>query len=223
MPMACFASSVMRAVLADLWGMCYGRNMAEEESASPSQEGGGPESAVGVYTCPHCGKEVAVDADEVAGGRGPFVRCAYCGEEFAIANEPPEEDREAEALRAAREKERDAELSAMRILQVATVRRATIRARSYLLIGAVACTGVGVQAVIQIVKRVRAVHRWDAWVWAYVAWMVVMGAGAVFFARRWVELGKELAKPMLEEPAEPPDFSTLGSDTERWRRLEDVR
>jgi hypothetical protein len=195
--------------------MCYGRVMAEEESASAPR--------VGVYTCPHCRREVAVDADEVAGGRGPFVSCPHCGEEFAVGDEVAEEDREAEELRAGLEKEREAELSAMRIRQVATIRRSTIRARSYLLIGAVGCAGVGVQALIQIVQRLRALHRSDTWVWVYGAWMVVMGAGALFFGRRWVALGRELAKPMLEEPKEPPDFSSLGSDTEGWKRLEDVR
>src|SRR5207302_1636788 len=113
---------VMCAVLADSLGMCYGRNMAEEEASSPSPEGSGfgesGELAVGVYACPHCGREVAVDADELGGGRGPFVRCPYCGAEFAIGKAATQEDQEAEELRGRQEREREAELSAMRIRQV---------------------------------------------------------------------------------------------------------
>jgi predicted Zn finger-like uncharacterized protein len=205
--------------------MCYGRNMPEAESASPSpqdRERQARELPVGVYACPHCGSEVAVDTDEVGLGKGPFVRCPYCGDEFAVGA-ATEEDRQAQELRARIEQQREAELSAMRIRQVATIRRATIRARSYLLIGAIACAGVAIQAVIQIVQRLRALHRWDAWAWAYAAWLLLMAVGARFFARRWLALGRELAKPLLDDPATPPDFSTLGSDTERWRQLEDIR
>src|SRR5690348_11771481 len=123
--------------------MCYGRIMAEEEASSPLPASAGPgkscELPVSGYACPRCGEEVAADADEVTAGRGPFVRCPYCGDEFAVGNERSEGDREAEELRLRREREREAELSAMRIRQVATMRRATIRARSYLLIGAIAC------------------------------------------------------------------------------------
>src|SRR5689334_19439156 len=81
---------------------------------------------VEVFTCPHCQREVAVDAAEPH----PFIVCPYCGGEFAIP-QAAEADEETEARRRDDEA-RQAELDGMKIKQIAAGRRAAIRARTYL-------------------------------------------------------------------------------------------
>lgn len=196
--------------------------MADEESdgAPPSPEPHGLN--VGVYTCPHCGREVAVDPGE----RGPFIDCPCCGVQFALppaAAEPQsEEDRAEHMAREALERDRQSELDIMRIRQLSTVRRAEIRVRSYLLIGAVGCLVGSIQLAIMAIRHIRRQHRWDwrAILLLLAATVALQAAG--FFRKRWAQIGREMAKPMLQEPATPPDFSTLGDGKDHWKKLEDV-
>src|SRR5947208_2170169 len=85
-----------------------------------------PTPSIDVFTCPHCQREVAVDPAEPH----PFIRCPYCGGEFAVPREAPEEDDEEAEARRRDEAAREAELDGMRIKQISANRRAAIRARS---------------------------------------------------------------------------------------------
>src|SRR4051794_852867 len=79
-----------------------------------------PEPAL--VNCPHCNGEVDVDADAE---KGETFRCPHCSQDFML---PPAE----EAPR-----DRDEQLSALKIRQLTSLRRSIIRSRSFAIIGMV--------------------------------------------------------------------------------------
>jgi hypothetical protein len=115
------------------------------------------------------------------------------------------------------------QLNAARIRQLTTLRRATIRSRSWCLIGAVVGFVAAAELVFKIVQNFRYGHGWGFLTAAFVFCAIASGVIAVYFLRRCVELHREIQTPILRDPATPPDFSTLSDGSQQWKNLEEMR
>ena len=113
-------------------------------------------------------------------------------------------------------------MDAMRVHELARGRRATIRARSWLIVGMVGCVAVAGEMIRKAVVAVRGLHA------------VSLRAvdvrrrgdgrdrdGGVPRPPRPGDLG-ELAKPLLQDPETPPDFSTLSDGSQHWKNLDQM-
>jgi hypothetical protein len=167
-----------------------------------------------VFTCPGCGEAVDVSAD----GIQKLVICPYCNTQFS----PEEQDNEAadELLRKQDEERRETELSSLRIRAVSTERRAIVRTRSYWTVLLLALCIIPIKLVMIAVASFRGHARIEA-----VGYLLM--AAACLWSIHWPvrhmrTLSAELRKPILEEPTEPPDFSTLNDGSQRWKNLEQL-
>src|SRR5258706_3355424 len=198
------------------------RDMPPEDRQEPSLNPSDADvveddSPIGVYSCPHCNAPVAVDSDERG---GPFITCPDCGESFAIPATDAQDDDEARAVAA---RARDAELDGMRIRQLSLARRAAIRARTYLLIAAIGCV-VGAEELIR--KIFVAARYGKAWGWRTFAFgtiAIVALTAARRFWMQFVSIGRELNRPLLQDPAEPPGFSSLSDGSQKGKELHDMQ
>jgi hypothetical protein len=185
----------------------------------PAEEGNAETSpSIDVFTCPHCQREVAVDAIEPH----PFITCPYCGGEFAIPRAEPEEQEDSEARRRD-EEAREAELDGMKIKQIAAGRRAAIRARSYFWVAMGGCIGVVGELIHTTYQRIAYEHKWDAGTLGFVAGAIAALYGATHFYRHAKAISDELKQPLLRDPQTPPDFSTLSDGTQRWKNLDEMK
>ena len=116
------------------------------------------------------------------------------------------------------------ELDGLRIRQLSALRRGAYRARSYAIIGAAAGFVVAVQLVIMTVAYVRA-HGWGRWPTGYVLFAAAAVMMGCFFARRALEIHREIRTPVELPPPPPggPDFSTLSDGSQQWKNLEDIK
>jgi predicted RNA-binding Zn-ribbon protein involved in translation (DUF1610 family) len=157
------------------------------------------------YTCPHCGETVVVDAVAV----DQTWSCPACGGEFSLSTHVTEPKPEPEPDRAD-------ELDGLRIHQITAQRRADIRVRSYLFTAAIGCVAAAAQCVFWV---------WRAGGWtrsrvAFVLAAVAFLCGAGWLARKVAAISRELAKPLLDEPPSPPDFSQLQDGSQMARDLD---
>ncbi|MGH7214395.1 MAG: hypothetical protein ACREIT_06500 [Tepidisphaeraceae bacterium] len=174
-----------------------------------------------VFVCPGC----ATDVEVVQGDVAQLIRCPACDAEFLVpsvggSSEPP-----APPDYEAPEAPDVDELDALRIRNLSVARRAAIRSRSYMLIGAAACLIGAVKLVLMTIEEAAgaAPRGPDAWSTGYVLLAAVALAASVYFMRRATQIRRELAQPTLSEPTAPPDFSTLSDGSQRWKNLEEVR
>jgi hypothetical protein len=115
----------------------------------------------------------------------------------------------------------EAELSGLRIRQIAALRRGAYRARSYCIVAFVALLVAGIKLIILTARHV---HH-DGWGWRPIAYSVVAVvalATAVHFAGKIAEITRELSQPIQTDPATPPDFSTLSDGSQHARNLEEI-
>jgi hypothetical protein len=175
--------------------------------------------------CPDCGHAYQHPGRFTSG----FLDCPACHAQFLAPDATPREDiyddteeepddvEDPEALR-----RRQEELHYFRVRNsVLTERRMIARTRTYYLIGAVAFFVAGVQTAVMTYKYVYLWHfGWRAKPIGYVFTTISALLASLLFARRSAALSRELARPALEEPETPPDFSTLGDGSERWKNLE---
>ena len=113
--------------------------------------------------CPHCGGTVRASA-----GVEPFT-CPHCGESVAIALEECADSDDSERG-----------LDANRIRQLAQLRRATMRTRSYLLIATIVC----IVAAIQCASMLWGVRQPALWNVMVVLLLSASCFGAIVFARK---------------------------------------
>jgi hypothetical protein len=164
------------------------------------------------FTCPGCGEAVDVSDDAIQ----KLVICPYCNTQFS----PQEVDTEAvdDLLRQHEEERRQTELNSLRIRAVSGERRAILRLRSYWTVLMLALCFISIELIM-----VAATSYKDHAPIRAVAY--VLAAVGCVSATRWPfqkrqRLNLELEKPMLGEPAGPPDFSTLNDGSQRWKNLE---
>ena len=108
----------------------------------------------------------------------------------------------------------------MRVHELARVRRAFIRARSWLVVGMVACVTVAGEFIQKTAQALRAQRALTARSALFVASTVIALFVALYFGRRAVAISRELARPLLDEPTTPPDFSTLSDGSQHWKNLD---
>jgi hypothetical protein len=131
-----------------------------------------------------------------------------------------DEDREASE---AAERAHDAELDGMRIRQLSLARRSAIRARTYLLIAAIGCVVGAEELSRKILAVARHGHAWGWRTFAFGTIAIVGVMAAIRFGAQFVEIGRELNRPLLQDPVEPPDFSSLSDGSQKWKDLHDVQ
>ena len=120
------------------------------------------------------------------------------------------------------ETDRSAELDGRRIRQLATMRRAAYRARSHAIIALLVCAVAVVHTSILLIQQLR----YFGWGWRPPIYIAVIAAaiyGVIFFRRRAITLHSEAKQSYLTNPTAPPDFSTLGDGSQRWKSLEDLK
>jgi hypothetical protein len=147
------------------------------------------------------------DAHEVESSQG-HAEFALSDEKEAPADEPEQVDREEE-------------LSNLRIRQIAALRRGAYRSRSYCIVGVVALVVAAVKLITMTVRHVRYAG-WQLRPAGYLCAAAAALMGAGFFAARALELTREVAKPLLVDPPEPPDFSTLSDGSQHAKHLEEM-
>jgi hypothetical protein len=112
------------------------------------------------------------------------------------------------------------DLDALRIKQIAKLRRAAYRSRGYLLIASVLCAALAGQMIWMGIGRYRNEAR-VLGAGLVLAALIVLALGWRAFGRAR-ELKAEADKSVLEEPRTPPDFSKLSDGSQAWKNLEDV-
>jgi DNA-directed RNA polymerase subunit RPC12/RpoP len=162
------------------------------------------------YECPHCSARMSVEEEQ--GARE--LQCLACGGLVIIPGEG------GDAAEAAHDARRD-ELDGYRIRQVSMLRRAKIRGRSYVLIGALLCLFGGGQCFWVAIAGRAAMG--PAWVGVYIIAGTASAAISVRLFLRARRMSRELRRSALGEPQGEADFSTLSDGSQYWRNLEDVR
>jgi hypothetical protein len=114
-----------------------------------------------------------------------------------------------------------AELDDQRIRQIATLRRALYRSRSYAIVALAAAAAVAVQLAIMTVTWLLRGHPLGAA--AMLVGSIACVLTSIHFYRRAASLHHEATQTHLPAPIEAPDFSTLSDGSQRWKNLEDVR
>jgi nucleoside phosphorylase len=171
------------------------------------------------YTCPHC----QIPLEVTPGPVPQDVVCPHCSGLTVIpaaADVDDEATTDVEPSDAATD--RDDELSALRIRQLATEKRAAYRSRSYCVIAAIGC----VVAMVQLAWYGISTFRASRIAVAGIAYLLVAAfalIGAVYFFRKAMVFDREAKRSVLPETNEEPDFSTLSDGSEQWKKLEDVR
>ena len=177
------------------------------------------ETPTSVFTCPQCGEEVDVLPTDASPDDSPFMICPHCKNEFVITHsDTPEEDERARREEEEKLRRRDEELNSLRIRSVMLARRAAIRSRSYLLIGALVCAVAIGQLIFLTVTHVRG-HGWGITPIGYILLIFPAIVGLRFFLRKARMMGEEAGRSAIMDPNTPPDFSPLSCDRATRGRL----
>jgi len=115
------------------------------------------------------------------------------------------------------------QLNSLRIQQLTRLRRSAIRSRSWYLIGTIVAYVATAELAFKAVQCVRYERGWGLWPSIFVLCAISSGIAAPFFLYRCIQFHREIQVPMLDEPATPPDFSTLGDGSQRWKNLEEIQ
>jgi hypothetical protein len=173
------------------------------------------------FVCPGCGEEIDVPAESW----GQLVACPYCNAQFFashdVANQEVVDDTPLPDTQT--EDARQDELNATKIRQLTALRRGAIRARSWCLITIVVCVVGSIQLLIKTGEFVWHEHRWGIRPSLFVIAVAFLLGVARFFLGRAREFKREIDKPALEDPTQPPDFSTLSDGSQHWKNLEELR
>lgn len=117
---------------------------------------------------------------------------------------------------------RDAELDGLRIRRISQSKRSCHRAHSYALIGGFACVVIFAQLIYLIISRVQNSGVSSAVV-AYALMIPLSVWSALFFFRRAGKYKVEAESNRLNDPAMPPDFSTLSDGSQRWDNFDRIQ
>jgi hypothetical protein len=110
------------------------------------------------------------------------------------------------------------DLDGLRIRQVYQLRRSIYRARRYWLVG----MGICIVAAGQIVWKLFTSSPGSMGVSNAHAAVLAIAClvGAVFCIRQAAQLGRSARQSTLQEPEQPPDFSSLSDGSQHWKNLE---
>ena len=187
-----------RAALASVRSGTYAFGM--EEPAEQMNESAG-------FRCPNCAEMIDISQAAPA-------QCPHCGADIVY---PQDEDSEASTEDVTTDAED--ELSSLHIRQISALRRGAYRARSYCIIGMGVLVVGAMQLLIMAAQRVRS----SGWHLLEMGFVCAAIAALIFswrLAGRVRALTHELRQPLLPEPSEPPDFSTLSDGSQQVRNLE---
>jgi len=156
--------------------------------------------------CPRCGAEIVVGTDSEPQETGEIQVEAEEDDDCAAEPDPAEED----------------ELSSLRIRQVAALRRSANRSRSHCVVIATALLVGAGKLTVMTIQNVRSGGQ-RIFSAAYVVAIALALIFAGLLIRRIVELTRELKQPLLSDPLEPPDFSTLSDGSQHARHLAEMQ
>ena len=187
-------------------------------SAAPSDPpaadeavGEGDETAL-TYTCPHCSTTFHLPAEPA----DRVLECPACRAQFFAPADEHWLDYEGTRRDDA---DREDELSGGHIKQVAALRRNLYRTRSWSIVGSIALI-VGAAQLVGMTFGYTMYLGWGVRPVGYVVAAVGCLLASRVLLRRVSEINGELKEMALDEPATPPDFSTLSDGSQRWKALE---
>jgi hypothetical protein len=117
-------------------------------------------------------------------------------------------------------------LNSNRIRQMASLRRAAIRTRSYCFIGLCVCVVAIAELVFETTRDWPApISLRGIWLPAlYIACIVLLAALAIpALLRLLIRFHREAKQSILPSPDRPPDFSTLQDGSQIARNLDEIR
>jgi uncharacterized membrane protein YqaE (UPF0057 family) len=169
-----------------------------------------------LLTCPSCQQDFEADV-----AAGSFPSCPHCHQAVTV-DEPLTDD---EATRP-----QDDELSALRIRATAAERRALVRQRSHLLIGAVLCLAAAVQLCVRFAELLLLAGAWQSPLLMDTLLFALLYALGVILAvhlgKRWLtrsrELKEQYSHSSLSEPQTPPDYESLSDGSQHLRALDEM-
>jgi hypothetical protein len=171
------------------------------------------------FQCPGCQEEVEVVA-ELA---GQLVRCPYCNTDFFASVEQSHLPVVNDTADATAELDRESAFDKLRIENCTALRMGAIRARSWWLIALCMTLLVALDMLGRTAIFIWVFHRLDA----VQCLRIALTIGTLYFARHAWRRARafklEIEQSAIPEPTTPPDFSTLGNGSERWKHLENVR
>lgn len=152
--------------------------------------------------CPHCGQELSCPPVAIP----QEIACPHCGQEMWIS--PQEEPGD----------HRSAELDGLRIRQLAAGRRATIRFRTYLVVGLIGCVVAAIQALITMILAAqnKDVTRFILWAALLVLFLIT----TIWLYGRLRHLARQAHPSPPSSPVTPPDFGPLSNGSQHWKNLE---
>ena len=171
------------------------------------------------FRCPGCDEEVDVPAESV----GRLVRCPYCNSDFFAAHGRTHDAVVDDTHAPADDGPPPDELNAARVRNLSALRLATLRTRSWCLIGLLLAAMTAADLFAKAVVYVWDLHRWGVRPTLFVLAGLAAAALATRAVRAARQLGRDAARSAAADPATPPDFSTLGNGADRWRHLEEIR
>ena len=170
------------------------------------------------FACPGCGEDVDVPAESA----GKLVRCPYCSADFFASAEQAHLDIVDDSEPEPSAEEIEATFDSKRIKNITKLRMSDVRARSWWLVGLFFGVFTVLAVIWNSVLDVR-LHHWDIWSTLRLL-LIPPGVWLGLHSKRQVKkFQTEIDKPMLTDPATPPDFSTLDNGSERWRDLGNIR
>jgi hypothetical protein len=192
--------------------------MAEGEESSAEDLGDNS-----MFACPSCGQEFAITPAEAP----QVVRCPACEAEVVVpasdgSTEVPLEYADPRLREAEEQRESESELDGLRMRQIVTAKRAAIRSRTYMLLGAMLCAVGCAKLITLIVPHVRG-QGWTRLALGYAIFAGLAVVGTLYCLKRAGELNRESRARAMPEPATPPDFSTLSDGSQQARNLEEIR
>ena len=174
----------------------------------------GDETAA-LFACPNCEQQF-----EVTPAISPqVVQCPACEVDVMI----PASDGTTEfPLDYEDPKVRGSELDGLKMRQIVTARRAAIRSRTYMLLGAMLCA-VGCAKLITLIVPLVRRDGWTRLAVGYAIFAALAVFGTLHCLKRAAELNQESKAPAIPEPETPPDFTALSDGSQRVRNLEEIR
>jgi hypothetical protein len=169
-----------------------------------------------LLACPYCGREFQAATSPAA----QFVRCTQCSQEFVVSPTHGGDESMADDAPKSEPPAGD-ELDGLRIRQVAGLRRAAFRSRSYCLIAVAGCIVGAAEAFYYAILRFSD----GRFLWPMFYLLAALGLMYLgwHFARLMIAFHRGARRTRAGEPTVPPDLSQLSDGSQIARNLENLR